>query len=231
MKKISSVLMAIIMMLSIIVVPVYAEEQVNEKQYKYYDKFFYEFVGKNPYLYDYDNYLEDGGYDEIYYYYENVTDEEPAWTLIYGEALCDMWVKKFGTNVGDRVLWTEGRNNYSLSLHYVYVAELDEIIPLEQSQVDRITEYCRDFVKVIEENEYGQLVGDINESGDLDIIDATYIQRYLAGLNETTDAYLLDYFMFVYGSSVDISDFDRDGETTIFDATAIQMKLAKIEAE
>ena len=26
-----------------------------------------------------------------------------------------------------------------------------------------------------------------------------------------------------------ISDFDRDGETTILDATAIQMKLAKVE--
>ncbi|MBQ2972318.1 MAG: hypothetical protein IJE16_07195 [Ruminococcus sp.] len=228
MKKILSIALAIIMMLSIVVVPVYAEEQVNEKQYLYYDKFYNDWVTKNV-IHDYDSFLEDRRYDEIYYYYENETDEEPAWALVKGIITTQMWERKYGTNVGERIIWIEGGDDYSTSGHFVYVTELDEFIPLKQSQMDRITEYCSDFVKVIEENEYGQLVGDINESGDLDIIDATCIQRYLAGHKESTDGYLLGYFMFVYSSSVDISDFDRDGETTIFDATAIQMKLAKIE--
>lgn len=55
--------------------------------------------------------------------------------------------------------------------------------------------------------------GDANENGELDILDATVIQRTLASL--PVSAY-----------NEKVSDVDGDGEVTILDATAIQRKLA-----
>lgn len=223
MKKILSKLMVMIIILLILVTPVCAEEQIDIKQHKYFDMFYDEISGSvRP---GYDEVLET--YDEIYYHYENESDEEPDWTLIYAFIDIVMWERKYGTNVGDRIIYTVGEDSKSISRHYVYVAELDEFIPLEKSEMDKITEYCPDFVKVIEENEYGQLVGDIDENNVLNIIDVTYIQRYLAGY-EGVEAYPLAYYIEVYGS-IDVSDFDRDGETTIMDATLLQRNLAGLE--
>ena len=58
-------------------------------------------------------------------------------------------------------------------------------------------------------------IGDVDKDGEISVIDATEIQRHIARLNVL--------------SVEQIADVDRDGETTIFDATAIQRKLAKIE--
>ena len=60
-------------------------------------------------------------------------------------------------------------------------------------------------------------IGDVDKDGEISVIDATEIQRHIARLNVL--------------SVEQIADVDRDGGTTVFDATAIQMKLAKIEAE
>jgi len=232
MKKVLSILLIVVMMLSVLVVPAYAEEQTDKKQTKYFDKFFEEYFSDSYYYiehYDYYyNHVLTYCYDEIYYHYENETDEEPAWTLIYGYIDSDLWVRKHGTAVGDRIIYTVEEDSGSTSRHYVYVTELDEFIPLEKSKMDRITEYSTDFVKTIEEIEYGQLVGDIDENNVLDSIDVTYIQRYLAGYQDKIDYNSIGYHITIVGS-IDVSDFDRDGETTVLDATAIQRHIAGLE--
>ena len=232
MKKVLSILMVIIMMLSIIAVPVYAEEQTDKKQNKHFDKFFdfcfsdnYYYINHYDYYYDH---ILTRCYDEIYYHYENETDEEPAWTLIYGYKDTDMWIRKYGTAVGNRIIYTVEGDSGSISRHYVYVAELDEFIPLEVSNMDRIIEYCPDFVKTIEEIEYGQMLGDVDENNILDITDVTYIQRFLAGYQDRIGDNFVGYYINIIGD-VDVSDFDRDGETAIMDATAIQRQLAGLE--
>ena len=56
--------------------------------------------------------------------------------------------------------------------------------------------------------------GDADSDGEFTILDATHIQRFLAGLTDK--------------SQIDLSaaDYDTDGEVTILDATAIQRTLA-----
>ena len=60
----------------------------------------------------------------------------------------------------------------------------------------------------------GVLVGDADLSGEVTILDATAIQRSLAGLEQLSD------------EAVTAADADRDGELAILDATAIQRWLA-----
>lgn len=61
------------------------------------------------------------------------------------------------------------------------------------------------------------LSGDADMDGDLTILDATCIQRFLADL--------------IGGSELNLSacDFDNDGDVTIIDATAIQRRLAGLD--
>ncbi len=58
--------------------------------------------------------------------------------------------------------------------------------------------------------------GDVNCNYDVEITDATYIQRYIAELTEFSDL------------SKDLADVDADKKVTVFDATMIQRKVADI---
>ena len=60
------------------------------------------------------------------------------------------------------------------------------------------------------------LLGDADMDGEVSILDATAIQRYLVGLKELSDDQLL------------AADADADGEVSIFDATRIQRYLAEL---
>ena len=61
-----------------------------------------------------------------------------------------------------------------------------------------------------------KVTGDVNNDKTVNVMDATYIQRYLCG-------YIHEDFV------VSKADFDNDGAVTIFDATGIQRKLAGIK--
>ena len=214
MKRIMSVLIVMIVVLSIAIMPAYADVY-DTTSYKYFDKYV-ECYGSAP-MYE---------YNELYYYFEEENEEEPIWTLAREVNRCEMWISLNGTKVGDRILTTPCYQKDSVSGYHVYVKELDTFLPVEEAQMDRIIEYCPDFVKVIEENEFGQLIGDIDENDTLEITDATYIQRYVAEYHDFIGGYNIYELTNVYGS-IDVSDFDRDGETTVMDATAIQRYLVQ----
>ena len=69
------------------------------------------------------------------------------------------------------------------------------------------------YVLVNVKKDSGMILGDADDDGQLTILDATTIQRHLAGL--PTSAY-----------NEGASDADGDGEVSILDATAIQRHLA-----
>ena len=62
-------------------------------------------------------------------------------------------------------------------------------------------------------------------------MDATFVQRVIAELDEFNNYDNINDYYVHRGKEIlkYISDFDRDGERTILDATAIQMKLAQLE--
>ena len=57
-------------------------------------------------------------------------------------------------------------------------------------------------------------MGDVDRDGEITILDATHIQRYLAGIREFNRAQLA------------VGDYDGDGDVTILDATRVQRHLA-----
>ena len=72
------------------------------------------------------------------------------------------------------------------------------------------------------------IIGDADQDGELTILDATRIQRYLAELNQNPFSMVKasDYY---YGYPIGCTiDFDRDGSFTIMDATKIQRNLADL---
>lgn len=67
---------------------------------------------------------------------------------------------------------------------------------------------------VYTKNKNGNIYGDVNLDGKVDIVDATTIQRYLASIINLT------------AEQKDIADIDGDGTVSILDATTIQRLLA-----
>ncbi len=217
MKKIISVLMIAVMLVSVFVVPTTATE-FDASKFKYFEKTveYYGEMYREAIMYC---------YDELYYHYSDENSEDPDWALIYCCIQPQPIEMKYGTAVGDRVISVVGGDSVGfMEGHGVYIKETDSIIVLGQRNMDRIIQLCPDFIESIEENEIGQAFGDVDNDNKLTVIDATYIQMCLAG-------YILPYdYVGIDGgrSHVLISDFDRDGERTVLDATAIQMKLAKL---
>ncbi len=200
-------------------------EHHSESEFKYIDKIF-ERLGATEY-YEQQEILD--VYDELYYHYSDDNAQKPDWALV----LCPLnpapMERKDGTLVGDRILSVVGGGCAVFPDGYaVYVRETDKFIPLRQSNLEQIVELCPDFIEAIEENEIGQQFGDVDNDGELSIIDATYIQRFLAKLYDFIQAY---YLVNLDGGrdKVSVCDFDRDGKTTIFDVTAIQRKLAGLD--
>ena len=63
----------------------------------------------------------------------------------------------------------------------------------------------------------GRILGDADGDGEVTILDATHIQRHLAGISLFNDL------------QEAVADDDRDGEVTILDATSIQRMLAGLD--
>lgn len=118
---------------------------------------------------------------------------------------------------GDYIVFS----NESNSLNYlIYDYKFDRTIPLEQALEEKVC--CID--KVFNEFSLGKLVGDINSDGELSILDASHIQRYLAKFD---DFPIEDTIITDDNSNVYISDFNRDSYRSILDVSAIQRRLAK----
>lgn len=60
------------------------------------------------------------------------------------------------------------------------------------------------------EDETALVYGDVNIDGDITVIDATDIQKYIVGLEELT------------ADSKSVADVDSDGAISVMDATSIQ---------
>ena len=223
MKRIVSILLVVVMMISVFSITASADsyDEFPEVEYKYYDRVKDDSTYGNyiPYFY---------GYNELHHY-ANETDEEPDWVLI--ACIVDLfpWECKQGVWVRDRLLWSMGGVGpiHFMSGYAVYLPESDEFISLTEENVEKVVEKCPGFIETLEKYGIGQLRGDINEDNKIDVLDATYIQRVLAGkIDYTIAAEVFSDGQFKPDSPC---DFDCDGEITILDATKIQRHIAGLE--
>ena len=235
MKKIISILLVAIMLISISIMPTLAE---NRKYYPQAEKY-------------QENCPVDWFYHESYYHYSDGATN-PDWAYVhfgFDEGMFDdttiIQPQRGGVLFGDRLIVNDTISSNTPAYGYaVYVAELDTFIPVYDNNVEKILEYCPDFLDVLEEQGYGTQFGDVNNDENVDIIDVTYIQRDLAGFNDILNVITSEFLVDIYKDfkfsrlnsiKVDnrgymfISDFDRDGEVSILDATEIQLKLARLD--
>lgn len=232
MKKLLGTFLVTVMLVAVFTMPACAEVDYDISGCKYFDEIMEYNYGREPRY-----------YTELFYHYGDEDNEEPDWTLVYTYTDDDMYEKKFGTVVNDVVLWTVGSGDLSYSRYLVYVTALDTFLRVDDRDLAQIIQECPDFAKVIEDNGFGQTIGDVDDDMRVSIMDATYIQRLLAEYEDIINArydLVLDLrstdlrVEFVdsiktYYSDCYISDFDRDGRRTIFDVTAIQIKLAQLD--
>ena len=210
MKKIVSVLLVAVLLVCICVISVGAG--TVESEYLYKNKFI---------EYEIQSLIELVQYDEKYYHLNK--DGDIDWALIYAYTnLCadtPGWML-----IDDRIILTNSLYYPFVYCYGVYDAEVDDFIAISENMDLSKYEGLEDILS----STVGIPIGDADLDYNLTIMDATYIQRVMAGLCEFSSRDCIDY----YGSPLKyISDLDRDGERTIFDATAIQMKLAKVESK
>lgn len=218
MKKLLSVMFALIMVLSVTTVPAFAnevQEPVENTEYLYLEEFIEQYKNTNGFYED--GYREN--YEEVYYHYAENNDLN--WVL----ARC-AYVTSAGMNYavyGDMVsLVGYGiplKNNYAVydvaQQKFIDICDLDDL-----SEYDGLKDILCS-VKLL------YPIGDADMDGILTILDATQIQRHLASLIQLDDD--LEHYSSIKGELRYLTDMDRDGDRTIMDATAIQRKLAKLD--
>ena len=226
MKRIVSVLVMIVMLVSVAMVPAYARS-LSEMfpQFKYIEK----------YEEKYGTMITD--YDELYFHYEDETNTDSAvdWVLIR----CARTISEDPGEAGGRAAVTYavvGDVVFNVPYYYepfetgyaIYDVEKDVFIDLFEVKLEDYEGLSECLVML--SSKIGRLIGDMDGDGGLSIIDATGLQLCIAKVNEFERDVYGGKYSWIGGKSIKyMSDVDRDGERTIMDATEIQRKLARIE--
>ena len=167
-------------------------------------------------------------YDEPYYHFDSYGLMD--WALVryrIGKPLGPLAVS---VTFGRTVVSISNIESCYLGLS-VYDVKRDEFIPIADGMMYHIMAFDDSAYEGFDEalavmavqwsdpddNVLIRLLGDTDGDKEITILDATYIQRSLAGLKDRG----------VYDETV--ADFDKSGDITILDATAIQRFLAGLE--
>ena len=170
---------------------------------------------------------EGAEYRELYYHY--TADDTVDWALVYflASPAADECISVI---FADRIILEAVQSAVFLGGYGVYDVAADNFYTLHslRDEPDRYP----GLVEAVWEQKVGRPLGDADGDNELTILDATRIQRVLAGLAETDiEIEAIWNFIDSYEAHANVcpcgfSDADKDGEVTILDATRIQRKLA-----
>jgi len=157
-------------------------------------------------------------YEELFYYYGDSGNYSPDYVLVM--AASPYVVEGFtSTYFGDYIIRTCYYSPYTHA-YYIYIPTDDKIYTLEEAYYAEISG-IEEVLKFLNGTAVA-LIGDADADFSLNIKDATWIQKYLAGFVELYEpcshSQLTD----------EACDFNRDGQINIRDATAIQKYIAGI---
>ncbi len=219
MKKIISILLAMIMLLSFVSVTAFAKTTVNSELQSNTDPIETEFV----------NLYVDNAY--IPYSYERIYDKvnengDIEWSLISASSsgpLPAMYYAVFDDMVSLRGRCVPFKNRYAIfdwpKWEFIDICDL----------------YSFDVYEGLREQLYKQdflyPIGDADLDRKLTVLDATMIQKVVAKLCSFGSGDDLTSRLVIKGELSYISDINRDGSRNILDATAIQKKLAGLDEE
>lgn len=156
-------------------------------------------------------------------YTKQKDDETIQWAILaVNVGFPPPWEVRCGGIVADRYVYSIGGYELFLSGYALYDAEKDDFVEL--AAVD-----AADYPGLYEalwEIELGNPIGDADFDGKVTILDATHIQRALVNLDDLEGCYVLGEGM--ANMRCPVADADSDGKITILDATRIQRVLAGI---
>ena len=219
MKKLISMIIVAVLVMSFTAIPVFAYQNITEGDYLYESKFVDYYITPT-YQYEGDWY----SYNECYYHHVDESDPESEidWVLVNaGKNTQAPWMAK--RVVGDRVFWKSSGSSpfqFRYGLYDVKKGSFKEITS------DILDDY-EDLAEVMDELKVGTPIGDADLDDMLTILDATYIQRVAAQLCEYDyNDYISEFHKLGNADISYISDADMDGNRNVMDATYIQRKLA-----
>lgn len=233
MKKTISFFIAFAMLFSVYVVSVSAttvdtstgpsdiEAQVMSEVEKAFDKLASEYQQKTDVVFD------DFYYMDIWDYYCHFVDESTI-NYVYVQ-----WSGSIGSDaiVGDRYLDYCIRSPQILGPTiglYIYDVENEKIYTFREAEF-----YARGYLQDFLDNHRAEITpyydfyicGDVDFDDELTVLDATKIQRFHARL---VGFPYKEAFSGYEKGMIYVSDVDGDGSRSVMDATAIQLKLAKL---
>ena len=181
------------------------------------------------------------GYQELYYHRDDNCEIDWALIQCYSIAMSPIELTAI---VGNRVLHP-GNDYYPFDTTYgIYDVKNDKFIDActsgsTLSEAYNYDGFVRAFDEIVgggmgwsmadvENQGRGKQLGDIDNNGELDITDVTFIQRCEAMIMEypASNAFSVTYD---FGVTHYYSDFNRDGERDILDATCIQRYLVGMD--
>ena len=160
-------------------------------------------------------------YDELYEHHDNGGSVD--WVLFDVEMKGDPgMLAMYKGIIGNRVVDHGAYFDAPFPSYYgLYDAVRDIFVPVN----DVVTDHYDGLTKVFDEVGEGRLLGDLDGDDNITVIDATILQRCNAKMRDYPEDDELgiayhDHVIWYY------SDFNRDGERDILDATCIQRYLA-----
>ncbi len=231
MKKILSFTLVLVLLASLCITSVTSAEYITWQEQnifltghsKYADKILPFIYGKVEF------------YGEIYEYYADgdteTSDEVTPNYVLINTANNMVNPMPIADVFGDYVLWDYSVNCPFEYTYCVYLPENGKIYDL----VDALEMNIEGIYNVFTEGGIGELIGDMDKDRKLTIKDATYIQKCIAGLEKFEHYDKIEHFDALLNNMGEnppllyISDFNRDYERNIKDATAIQKHIAGLE--
>lgn len=158
-------------------------------------------------------------YEELCYHKDK--DGLPDWTLVKVKT-ADASEQTYSGIIANRVCEHEQSASLFGSGYGIYDAAEKRFIPLTDDIVGRY----KDLGRIFDNLGSGRLIGDVDSDDELTAIDCTLIQRCSTRIcdwpeDDIVDSEGLDLVYF--------SDFDRDGERDIVDATRLQRYVTYID--
>lgn len=172
------------------------------------------------------NWQEICTYDEVYYHgRQNDGPFNNDWVLVYTEPLEPVCGDNYG--VFDDMVYCDPQYCPFEFSYGVYDCGGDAYYSITDAWNMGYDGLHSVFTHILKTGGAAQL-GDADNDGDLTIIDATCIQRFLAGIMDLeSSSWWFEFYNCSFGTPLtSLADYDDDGEVSIIDATRIQRTLA-----
>ena len=163
-------------------------------------------------------------YEEVYEHFEKGGEATPDFVLI--RAYSDLVMEAdFTYYFKDYVMYEEATSIPAEFGYFVYLPEENKIYTL----VDAFEKDIENVYDLFTEGVLGDMTGDVNFDGKLNIRDATLIQKDVANKASVYEEYYMVKGTYDSTRATKIADYNRDGKFNIRDATAIQKRLAGVD--